>query len=87
MVGYHDAQFEMMDALLSNLRVQSFAELTLSPLFRRGWGSGYAVVEDGQQREEWLKAMFCQQVPREGVQYFPWTQLYGHIRVPAPWLG
>jgi hypothetical protein len=36
LVGYRDAQFELLDALLSTRRVHSFAELTLSPLFRRG---------------------------------------------------
>ncbi len=71
LVGYRDAQFEMMDALLSNRRVQSYAELTLSPLFRRGWASGYAAVEEGQQCDEWLQTAFCRQVPSAGVQVFP----------------
>jgi hypothetical protein len=71
LVGYRDAQFEMIDALLSNMRVQSYAELTLSPLFRRGWASGYAAVEEGQQWDEWLKTAFCRQVPSTGVQVFP----------------
>ena len=68
---YRDAQFEMVDALLSNRRVRSFVELTLSPLFRRGWSSGYAAVEDGQLSEEWLKRMFCQQVSTSGTHVFP----------------
>lgn len=71
LVGYRDAQFEMVDAVLSNMRVQSYAELTLSPLFRRGWASGYAAVEEGQQCAEWLKMAFCRQVPSTGVQVFP----------------
>ena len=60
-----------MDTLQSNIRVQSYAELTLSPLFRRGWSSGYAAVEDGRQDAEWLRGVFCQQVPASGVQVFP----------------
>jgi hypothetical protein len=71
LVGYRDAQFEMTDALLSNMRVQSYAELTLSPLFRRGWASGYAAVEDGRQCDEWLRRAFCQQASSTGVQVFP----------------
>ncbi len=71
LTDYRDAQFEMVDAILSNRRVRSFAELTLSPLFRRGWASGYAAVEDGQQVEERLRRAFCRQVPTAGVQVFP----------------
>ena len=71
LVGYRDSQFELMDALLSNMRVQSYAELTLSPLFRRRWASGYAAVEDGRQDTECLRRLFCRQVPAVGVQVFP----------------
>lgn len=70
-VGYGDAQFELVDALLSNRRVHSFAELTLSPVFRRDWSSGYAAIEAGQPSSEWLKDTFCAQVPTTGVQVFP----------------
>jgi hypothetical protein len=69
--GYRDSQFELMDALLANIGVQSYVELTLSPLFRRGWSSGYAAVEDGRQNTEQLREVFCQQVPATGVQVFP----------------
>jgi hypothetical protein len=71
LVGYRDAQFELLDALLSNRRVHSFAELTLSPLFRRGWSSGYAAIEAGRQQDAWLKTRLAEQVPTRGVQVFP----------------
>ncbi len=32
-----DAQFELIDALLSNRTIQSFPELSLSPLCQRQW--------------------------------------------------
>ena len=44
-----DAQFELLDALLVARRGCSFAELTLSPLFRRQWPSAYAALERGSR--------------------------------------
>ena len=34
---YRDAQFDLMDSVLSNHRISSYAELTLSPRFKRQW--------------------------------------------------
>ncbi|MBL1127307.1 MAG: hypothetical protein D8M54_02170, partial [Chloroflexi bacterium] len=34
-----DAQFQLVDALLSNMKISSFPELSLSPLFEREWSS------------------------------------------------
>lgn len=65
-----DAQFELLDALLLSGPVNSFAELSLSPVFRRRWPSAYAALEDGQQDTDWLKGFLGQQVPTRGVQVF-----------------
>ena len=40
-----DAQFELIDALLTCWRIGSFPELSLSPMFRRGWESVYKAIE------------------------------------------
>lgn len=65
-----DAQFELLDALMLSGPVRSFAELSLSPLFRRRWPSVYAAVEDGRQATDWLKDNLCAQLPTQGVQLF-----------------
>jgi hypothetical protein len=65
-----DAQFELMDALLLSGPIRSFAELSLSPVFRRQWPSVYAAIEHGGQDQEWLEASFIEQVPKQGVQVF-----------------
>jgi hypothetical protein len=64
---YRDAQFELADTLLCNLRVQSFAELTQAPVHRRGWGSAYAAVEQGRQQGRRARRLFAQLLPKEGV--------------------
>jgi hypothetical protein len=65
-----DAQFELMDALLLNPGIRSFAELSLLPVFRRKWPSAYAAIEDGRQNLTWLEMHFVEQIPREGRQVF-----------------
>jgi len=65
-----DAQFELSDALLLSPPIRSFAELSLSPVFRRDWPSAYAAIEQGQQDQEWLESWFIQQIPQEGIQVF-----------------
>ena len=65
-----DAQFEILDSLVLSGPISSFAELSLSPVFRRRWPSAYAALEDGQQDTDWLKGSFYRQVPVQGVQAF-----------------
>jgi hypothetical protein len=65
-----DAQFELVDALLLSPAIQSFPELSLSPVFRRQWHSAYAALARGEQDREWLTQYLCQQVPSEGDQVF-----------------
>ena len=63
LTDYGDAQFELIDGLLSDSRVNSFVELTLSPVFQRGWGSAYAAIEKGSLDEVGLQAQYCQLLP------------------------
>jgi hypothetical protein len=66
-----DAQFELLDALLLSPPIRSFPELSLSPVFRRGWSSAYAAIENGQQGTAWLERCLAQQVSSTGVQVYP----------------
>lgn len=58
-----DAQFQLVDALLSDMRVDSFAELSLAPAFERKWSSAYDAVENGTQELKGLQQLFCEQLP------------------------
>jgi len=71
LTDYRDAQFELIDALLVNQRVNSFAELTLSPLHQRGWASAYMAVEAGNMAEDWLSSRLTKQLPSSGVVVLP----------------
>lgn len=65
-----DAQFELIEALLSNRTIQSFPELSFAPVHRRQWHSAYAALENGQQDRAWLTKHFTQQVPDAPVTVF-----------------
>jgi len=65
-----DAQFELIEAILFSPAVQSFAELSLSPVFQRGWPSLYTAVERGQVDVKWLRLYLTRQVPFQGVTVF-----------------
>lgn len=81
LVGVRDAQFELVDAVLLSDQVGCFAELSLSPAFRRRWSSAYSAVQEGNQALEKLEKSFIEQVPREGVQVFPLdTTMWAHPR-------
>lgn len=71
LTNYRDAQFELIDALLVNQRANSFAELSLSPVHKRGWASSYMAVEAGNQAEEWLSSLLLEQLPTSGVVVLP----------------
>ena len=68
---YRDAQFELIDALLANQRVNSFAELSLSPLCRRAWASAYMAIEAGNQETDWIRSRLMEQLPPSGVVVVP----------------
>jgi hypothetical protein len=76
-----DVQFETIDSLLLSDHPRSFAELSLSPVFRRQWSSLYDAVERGRQDEERLERLLVKQVPTQGVQVFPLdTTMWSHPR-------
>jgi len=58
-----DAQFELTDAVILTPRVNSFVELSLSPVFRRLWPSIYEAIEDGQPDREGLMRLYIAQIP------------------------
>ena len=79
MVARRDAQFELLDALLAEGRVSSFAMLSQSERFSRKWPSLYSAVEDGRLDSDWLREFLAQQVPGEGIHIFaldgsPWPR-------------
>ena len=65
-----DAQFELVDALLSNCRISSFPELSLAPVHQRQWHSSYAGLENGKQDQAWLRGYFYEQVPAQALRVF-----------------
>jgi hypothetical protein len=65
-----DAQFDLINALLSNRRIQSFPELSFAPIHQRQWHSTYAALENGKQDREWLAKYFTDQVPDIPVKLF-----------------
>lgn len=66
-----DALFELLDGLIERSHADCAAEISLSPMFRRGWSSLYKSVEEGQINESALATLFVGQVPRSGVQVYP----------------
>ena len=70
LIKARDAQFELVDALLSNRRIQSFPELSFAPIHRRQWQSAYTALEKGKQDQEWLTKYFTEQVPDTPVTVF-----------------
>lgn len=60
-----DAVFDLMDAVLVSRSVSSFAELSLSPVFRRQWPSLYEALQDSAPPRLPLLALYTQQIPTE----------------------
>lgn len=76
-----DAQFELVDALLSNRTIQSFPELSFAPQHRRQWHSAYAALKNGQQDRTRLTEYFIEQVPDASVTLFAVDKtVWGHPR-------
>jgi hypothetical protein len=57
-----DALFDLMDAVLVSRSVYSFAELSLSPVFRRQWPSLYEAVQDSAPPRSKLMHLYLEQV-------------------------
>jgi hypothetical protein len=55
-----DALFELSDAVIDMSTVQSFAELSCSRYFRRGWPSLYEALQDGRPDREQLMWLYGQ---------------------------
>jgi DDE superfamily endonuclease len=66
-----DAMFNVLDALLAEGQVSSFAMLSQSSQFERKWPSLYAAIEDGAIDSAWLRTFLARQVPQNGVCVFP----------------
>lgn len=62
-----DAQADLLDVLLTGERVQSFAELSLSPLHQRQYSSAYQALARGNQDKEALHHLFAEQLPADEV--------------------
>lgn len=71
MLARRDAMFDLLDALISEGPVTSFAMLSQSNRFQRKWSSLYAAVEDGELDQVWLQTNLARQVPQHGIQVFP----------------
>jgi len=61
---------ELIAAILFSPAVQSFAELSLSPVFQRQWPSLYRAVERGQVEVNWLRFYLTRQVPTQDMTVF-----------------
>lgn len=71
MVARRDALFNLLDALICEGPVSSFAMLSQSSQFQRKWPSLYAAVEDGEIDRQWLRTYLARQVPQRGSCVFP----------------
>lgn len=60
-----DAIFDLMDAVLTSPRVNSFVELSLSPVFRRGWSSLYTGLRSSRPQRHKLMRLCMEQMPTE----------------------
>ena len=65
-----DAQFQLLDALLSKGKVPSFPWLALAGCFERQWPSLYDAVEQGGQDVTDLGQFLMTQVPTAGIQFW-----------------
>lgn len=60
-----DAVCDLIDAVLTTPRVNSFVELSLSPVFRRAWSSLYAALKDSRPPRRKLMKLYIAQMPTE----------------------
>jgi hypothetical protein len=93
-----DALFELCDANLELNRVNSFAELSLAPVFRRKWSSVYEALQDGRpDRLALLRLYLGRLAPQERLilacDHTAWSRLwaetlsgrsYQHQPTPIP---
>jgi hypothetical protein len=60
-----DALFDLGDAVILSPAVSSFAEFSLSPVFRRRWPSVYEALQDGRPDREGLLSMYLNEIPTQ----------------------
>jgi hypothetical protein len=75
------ATMDLMDAVLVTRSVNSLAELSMSPMFRRKWPSVYEALEDCRPQREELMQLYIKQIPREeriilAGDHTAWPRLY-----------
>ena len=58
-----DSIFDLMDAVLTTRNIYSFAELSLSPVFRRKWPSLYEAIDDVRPKTNKLMKLYISQIP------------------------
>jgi hypothetical protein len=59
-----DAVMDLMDAVLVTRSVCSFAELSVSPVFRRKWSSLYEGIEDCHPHRQGLMKLYIDEMPK-----------------------
>ena len=60
-----DALFDLMDAVLVSRSIYSFAELSLSPVFRRQWPSLYEALQDSNPPRAELLQLYVEEIPQK----------------------
>ena len=58
-----DATFDLMDAVNVTRNIYSFAELSLSPVFRRKWPSLYEALDDCRPNRQKLMKLYLREIP------------------------
>lgn len=94
-----DALFELTDAVIQLRQVQSFAELSCAPAFRRKWSSAYEAVQDGRPQRMNLAKLYLSHLPDQerlifAVDHTAWERLWAETlpgrafhHQPTPVLG
>lgn len=85
--GRADALMDLLDALSSNTTARSVVELSLSPLFRQGYGSVYTAIhsffpEDLCQAAAWQPEAYEQKLTRLVASYLPPPQPFDCAQGP-----
>jgi hypothetical protein len=62
-----DSLMELADALMTSRFSSALAELSLSPLFHRGWNSVYDALGEGQVDQEALTTLLPALLPQESI--------------------
>jgi hypothetical protein len=75
------ATMDLMDAVLVTRSLNSFAELSLCPIFKRKWPSLYEAIEDSEPEREKLMQLYIKQIPTAeriilAGDHTAWPRLY-----------